>query len=436
MSWDERFQEFRDRVRDALNNQRLRTALDRATETIYAARKRALSRLPYYSYIEKRAREIKTWSIEHLPELIQSTKEAVEELGGVFYLAKDAKDLNEYVAKICEQHDAKLVVKSKSMTTEETFLNDALEQRGIEVVETDLGEFLIQLKKEAPSHIVVPAVHMPKEEIAELLSRLTGKSLPPDAEKLTRAVREILREKYIKAEVGITGANAISADFGTIFLVTNEGNGRFVSTAPPVHICVAGVEKLVPTVADGLTICQAVCPNATGQLLTSYISLITGPSRTADIELTTVVGVHGPRELYMVLLDNGRMKMAKDPDFKQALYCIKCGACINICPVYREVGGHIMGYRYVGEIGAVLTYFYHGLEKAATFAYTCTECGACNHVCPMGIDIVGMVEKLRERIVKAGMTPPPLRELPSNVEKYKNPFGEPPEKRTAWMTES
>ena len=420
-------------VLKALKDEKLRTALNRATAVFSTNKKDALRKLPHIPLLRKQAKDIKSLSIDHLPELISMVKENIEALGGIFYLAKDANELNDYVSKVCIDNGAKLIVKGKSMVTEEIFLNSALEAEGFEVIETDLGERIIQLRGEKPSHFIVPAIHIPREDVSELFSKVSGRKLPPDIPALTKVAREMLREKFTTAEIGITGANVISANTGTIFILENEGNVRFTSNAPPTHICVTGIEKIVHTIEDAMVIVQLLPPYATGQLMSCYVSLITGPSRTSDIELTTAIGMHGPKELHLVLLDNGRQNMIKDPDFKEAAYCIRCGSCLNDCPVYREIGGQIMGHRYVGGIGIIFTSFFHGLEKAAPFAFACTGCGACKNACPLELDIPTMVEKIRRRLVEAGYVTSPHAQIRRSIEKYNNPFGEPSEKRTNWL---
>lgn len=417
----------------ALENEKLQIALNRATAVFSRKKMAALKKLSRTPYLKKRAREIKSWSIDHLPELINMVKENIEALGGVFYLAKDAKELNNYVSKICLAHGAKLIVKGKSMVSEETFLNEALMAKDLEVIETDLGERIIQLRGEKPSHFTAPAIHISREEVSGLFSKVTGRKLPPDIPTLTRVAREMLREKFITADIGITGANVVSADTGTIFVIENEGNIRFVSNAPPTHICITGIEKIVPTIEDAMVITQLLPLYATGQLMPCYVSLITGPSRTADIELTVTIGMHGPRELYFVLLDNGRQNMIKNPNFKEAAYCIRCGSCLYECPVYREIGGQVMGHRYMGGIGIIFTAFFHGLDKAAPFAFACAGCGACKNACPLELDIPTMVEKVRLKLVEAGYLTPSHAQIRENIEKCNNPFGEAIEKRTTWL---
>ena len=417
----------------ALKNDKLRIALDRATAIFSANKKDTLKKLSNLHYLRKRARDIKCWSIDHLPELISVVKENIEALGGVFYIAKDAQELNDYVSGVCLDHGAKLIVKGKSMVTEETSLNEALMAKGLEVIETDFGERIVQLLGEKPSHITVPAIHVLREDVANLFSKIIGKKLPSDISVLTQVAREMLRKKFITAESGITGANVISADTGTIFVIENEGNIRFASNAPPTHICVTGIEKIVPTIEDAMTITQLLPPYTTGQLMACYVSLITGPSRTSDIELTTTIGMHGPKELYLVLLDNGRQNMIKDSSFKEAAYCIRCGSCLNECPVYKEIGGHIMGYRYVGGIGIIFTAFFHGLNKVAPFAFACSGCAACKNACPLEIDIPAMVEALRCKLIKAGYVTQPHAQVREYIQEYNNPLGEAIEKRMAWL---
>lgn len=424
-------------IAKALKNERLRIAMDRLTTNFTAATAGALKKLPYIPYLRKRAREIKSWSIDNWHQLVKMFEENIEALNGVLYLAKDSKECRDYICKVCLDHDAKLVTKGKSMVSEEILLNDALTEKGVEVLETDTGEFIIQLRKEKPSHLVGPALHIPREDIAELFSRITGKKLsasrPEDIPAITRVARELLRDKFIKADVGISGANVLVAETGTIVLVENEGNIRHVTNLPHVHICVTGIEKIVPTIEDAAVIIQLLAPYTTGQLMSVYVSLITGPSRTADIEMQTVIPAHGPKELYVVLLDNGRQSLINDPDFKEAAYCIRCGSCLNVCPVYRSIGGQVWGYRYMGAIGAVWTAFYHGIDKAVPFAFSCTECGRCRVACPLEIDIPTMIEKLRRKLIELGYTAPPHAQIADWIEKNNNPFGQAAEKRTEWL---
>lgn len=419
-SW---FDQYAQKVLEALNNEELRRALGEVSSRFPRTRLELLKKLPFYEYYRKRVMESKSWALEHIDELISMTKSRVEESGGVFYYAKTGEDAVNYVVNLLKKKGAKLVVKGKSMVTEEIFLNKALVENGFEVVETDLGEFLVQVRGEKPSHPVIPAIHMSLDEISKTLSRLFGKEVPPDHKSCVQMVREYLREKLIKADAGITGANAIAADTGTVVLVENEGNIRFVSNAPNIHIVVTGIEKIYPTIEDAVLASLLIVPNAVGLKMPSYISLITGPSSTSDIELVSVKGAQGPRELHVVFVDNGRLNMLRDPDFREALKCLRCGTCLNICPVYREIGGLVWGYVYHGGIGAVWTAFIHGLDKAAPIAFTCLQCGRCKSVCPMEIDIPRLIMKLRKVLVESGYAPTPVKNIVSNIENYGNPYG-------------
>lgn len=417
------FDSYIDEISRALENEVLKSALQRFTSTYWNSRKQVFKRLPYYEYYRKRVREIKAWSIEHLDTLIKMVKENIESLGGAFYFASTADDARRYVLDICSYHGAKLIVKSKSMVSEEIDLNKFLIERGFDVVETDLGEWIIQLRNEKPTHIVYPAIHLTREEIAKTFSRVIGKEIEPETQTLVRVAREVLRQKFIDADIGISGANAIAADTGTILIIENEGNARFVTNAPPVHICLTGIEKIVPTVEDAIMVSRVIVPNASGQLMPTYISLITGPSRTGDIELSTTLGVHGPKELHLILIDNGRSKMINDPIFREAAYCLRCGACLSECPVYREIGGIVWSYKYMGGIGAIWTAFTHGIDKAANLILTCTTCGRCKSVCPLEIDIPRMILKLREILFKSNIIPRQSLETIENIKIHGNPFG-------------
>ncbi len=417
------FSDYVEKVVDALGNDMLRSALEKVSTRFPRARLQLLKELPYYEYYRKRVRESRVWSLEHIDELIWMAKENIEKTGAVFHYANTGEEAVNYIANVLRDRGAKLIIKGKSMVTEEIFLNRALIERGFDVIETDFGEFLIQIRGEKPSHPVVPAVHLTIDEIAKTLTNFLNKEIAPEHHACVKAVREYLREKFFKADAGITGANAIAADTGTIVLVENEGNARFVSNAPPIHIVVTGVEKIYPTVEDAIIASMLIIPNAVGLKMPSYISLITGPSSTSDIELVSIRGAHGPRELHVVLLDNGRLKMLKSQDFKEALTCLKCGTCLNICPVYRELSGLVWGYIYSGGIGAIWTSFIYGLEKAAPLAFTCLQCGRCKTVCPMEIDIPEMILKLRRLLIESGYIPPPISNIAKNIEEYGNPYG-------------
>ncbi|RLF01264.1 MAG: lactate utilization protein [Thermoprotei archaeon] len=413
------FEEYFTRIEEVLYDEDLRRASDRATETFASRKESSLRSLPYIKYYRKRVREVKAWSIEHLDELIHEFKEKVEDLGGKVYLAKDRSEACRVIGEIVGS--GKIVLKSKSMTTEEIELNSYLERLNNTVIETDLGERIVQLLHDKPSHVVVPAVHISRERIAQLFSKVTGKTVPPDPSAIVKVVRGLLRDVYMKADVGISGANALAANTGSIVIVENEGNARFVTNAPPTHVVVCGMEKVVPTLEDAMIITQVLPPHATGQRMTSYISVITGPSSTSDIELISVKGVHGPLELHVVLLDNGRLEMRRDPLFKQALYCIRCGSCLNACPIYQLLGGNY-GCKYFGGIGVIWTAFNEGFEKAAPLAFACTLCDRCRMECPLELDVPRMIEKLRGLLSERELIPATLKSATNNILEKGNPL--------------
>src|SRR6267378_4525819 len=314
----------------------------------------------------------------------------VERLGGHVHFATTAEEARDVVLDIARRTGARMAVKSKSMATEEIHLNDALEAIGVTPVETDLGEYIIQLAHERPSHIIAPAIHKTKGQVAELFSReLKRPGLPADPEVLTKIAREELREKFLTADLGITGANFAVAETGTVVLVTNEGNGRMATSLPRVHIAVMGVEKVIPSMTDLAVFLAILAKSATGQKLSVYTTLVQGPRRPSQLE--------GPDEFHLVLLDNGRIAQIAGT-LREALYCLRCGACLNVCPVYRQIGGHAYGYTYPGPIGILLTAMLKGAASVKDLAHASSLCGACKDVCPVRIDIPRMLVELREQV--------------------------------------
>ncbi len=414
------YDEYLDRIDTALADEDKKLALRRATSTFLLKKRDALGSLPYLDYYRKRLREVKAWSIDHIDELIKTFKENFEALGGIVHIVSTKEELANVLRKVIGS--GKLVIKSKSMTSEELEVNKQLEEMGNTVVETDLGERIVQLMGCRPSHVVVPAIHLTKEKVADLFSKVTGERVPPDPKAIVGVARRMLRDLYMKADVGISGANAIAAETGSILVLENEGNARFVTNAPPVHVVIAGIEKLVPTLEDAMLIAQVLPPYATGQRMATYLSIISGPSSTADIELTSVRGAHGPMEVHVVLVDNGRRRMLRDSRFKQALYCIRCGSCLNNCPIYQLLGDEF-GYRYFGGIGTIWTAFTEGLKVAAPLAYACTLCGRCKLECPLELDIPEMVKSLRDLLIKEGYIPPPLSFAERSIIEKGNPMG-------------
>lgn len=411
----------RDEFKKWMEDERRRTGLSRAVSAYTLAKESALSRLPELEETRREVRKIKELSIVRMEELVKITMDSVRDVNGEVYLAKDAEEAKEIISDLTGS--GKLIVKSKSLTSDEIGLNEALEEMGNSVYETDLGEFIIQLRKEKPTHMINPSVHVPREEVAKTFSELLGREVRPEIPELVGVARGYLREKFCNADVGITGANVISAKTGTIFIVENEGNARFVSNAPPKHICLTGIEKIVPTLSDGFKLLQVLPPYATGVFMSAYVSMITGPSKTADIEKTIVYGAHGPKELHLVLLDNGRRRMAEDKIFREALYCIRCGGCMYECPVYRILGGSF-GNNYFGGIGLIWSAFTAGEAQVAAAVDACTKCGRCKEVCPLEIDTPRMVERLKEKLVKKGFVQPKHAEIMKSILEKGNPFGE------------
>ena len=332
-------------------------------------------------------------SIPNLEVLLEEFTERAQEAGCKVHFARTAFEANSIIASIAKANGVKRIVKGKSMTAEETFLNTHLEREGYEVTETDLGEWIIQLRGEGPSHMVMPAIHLSRGEVADLFTGVTGKTQDPDdIGGMVKVARSELRRKFLEADMGISGANFAIAKTGTIALVTNEGNGRLVTTLPRVHVALIGVDKLVPDLKSALQILAALPRNATGQVISTYVTWITGSPECKSAP--------GPgKQTHLVFLDNGRLALAKDPLFSQALRCIRCGACANVCPIYKLVGGHNYGHVYIGAIGLVLTYFYHGRNNARTIVKNCLNCQACKSVCPAGIDLPRLIKEVHRTIL-------------------------------------
>ncbi|HET7038006.1 MAG TPA: LUD domain-containing protein, partial [Thermomicrobiaceae bacterium] len=355
----------------------------------------------------------KAETLASLDRYLEAFAENAERAGARVHWARDAGEACEVVVEILRAREAAKVVKSKSMATEEIHLNAALAERGVKAVETDLGEWILQLAGEHPSHLIAPAIHKTREEIATIISDALGLELPADPQVLVAAARQELRRAFIEAGMGISGANFAIAETGTIGIVTNEGNADLVTTLPPIHVAVFGVEKIVPRLDDAATILKLLPRSGTAQQITSYVSFITGPSRSSDIELVPVVGVHGPKELHLVLLDNGRMAAREDPELRETLHCIRCGACSNVCPPYQIVGGHLFGYIYTGPIGLPLTAIHHGLNNAADPQSLCVSCNACATVCPAEIPIPQLILNVRSRVWEQ-LGPKPPKEMVFN----------------------
>lgn len=378
---------FGRRVSRALDNEDLQKALVQAMTGLRERRDKAFESFDF----EKGRADLKqrrAANLERLPELVEQFKQRLEAAGGKVHFAKDAAEARDIIGQICwnagsgrASRDRTIVTKVKSMASEEIELNPYLEGLGMEVVETDLGERMVQLTHTRPSHLIAPAIHLTKEDAA----RVFGTEVTVEAIQLH--ARESLRQKFIDASVGISGANMAIAETGTIVIVTNEGNADLTTTLPPVHVALFGIDKLVATLDDAVAVLRMLPRSGTGQLMSSYVNWITGPSRSADIEQSLTIGVHGPREMHCVILDNGRETMRQDPVFRDALTCIRCGACSNACPPFMAVSGHQFGHIYTGPIGLVLTPFHHGRDAADLPNTLCTQCNACQDICPVDIPL-------------------------------------------------
>jgi L-lactate dehydrogenase complex protein LldF len=391
--------EFRRKLDRALDSDKLRVALHRALPALGLRRADRMREVDW-PRLRRDLTERKKRAIDDLPALIDRFTREAEAVGAKVYRAVDAEEARRVVTAICRAKRAKLVVKSKSMATEELQLNEHLAANGVTAIETDLGEWIIQLAGERPSHLIAPAIHKTREEIAALFAKVVGHPVNDDPASLVAVAREELRASFLKADIGITGGNILIADTGTLVLVTNEGNADLATSLPAVHIAVVGVEKVVPSLDDAAAVLKLLARSATGQKISTYTQFITGPSRSADIELKTQIGVHGPKELHFVLIDNGRTAMREDPAFREALRCIKCGACSNVCPTYQVVGGHVFGHIYTGPIGLVVSPFHHGLDSVAYEQQMCVGCNACDTVCPVGIPIASLISDVRALAVQ------------------------------------
>ncbi len=363
-------------------------------DNFHKGRERAGDATPGWEDLRDRARAVKAHTIEHLDYYLDMAASNVEKAGGSVFFAEDAASATQYILDLARARGVRTVVKSKSMLSEEMGLNEHLERAGIEPVETDLGEYLIQLRGETPYHIIAPAVHLSQDQVSDLLQEKLGGPRYERAEELTAAARDQLRGKFIAADMGITGVNFLVAETGTLVLVTNEGNGRMCTSMPRVHVAIMGMEKVVPSMEDMGMFLRLLIRSATGQRLSSYVTMVTGPRRGDDVD--------GPEEFHLVIVDNGRSKMLADPDLREALYCLRCGACLNACPVYRKVGGHSYGWVYSGPIGAVVSPILTNLPDAKDLPNASSLCGACREVCPVRIDIPRMLLHLRSDLAEGG----------------------------------
>jgi len=395
---------FPENARKALGNKTLQRGLASAKVGFRIRRSEAAARLPEFETLRDESRDIKNHTLAHIDLYLEEFEKRVVERGGHVHWAADAAEARETVLTICRAAGAKTVTKGKSMISEEMGLNAFLEENGIEPVETDLGEYIIQLRGETPSHIIAPAFHVLKEEVIETFrekhTHLNPDRVIEEARELQDEARQVLRERFLGADVGITGANFLIAETGSTVIVTNEGNGDLTQTLPRVHIVLASLEKIVPTLEDASTILRLLARSATGQEYSSYTTFSTGPRRGEDLD--------GPHEFHVVLLDNGRTDLI-GTEMQDVLRCIRCGACMNHCPVYGAIGGHAYGWVYPGPIGAVLSPSLIGVEEAHHLPAASTFCGRCEAVCPMRIPLPKLMRHLREREFERGIPPATVR---------------------------
>ena len=379
---------FPEAARTELANVQLRTNLLNATDTIRAKRARVVAEVPDWEELREAGRAIKADVLVRLDEYLLQFEANFQAAGGIVHWARDADEANSIVVEVARSHGAKEVVKVKSLTTDEIELNDALLAAGIHALETDFAELILQLDGDWPSHILVPAIHRNRSEIRDLFARTIAPGIgSDDPHVLAEAARTFLRERFLTAGVGVSGANFAVAETGTLCVVESEGNGRMCTTLPPVLVTVLGIEKLVPRFADLQVFLQLLPRSATGERMNPYTSLWTG-----------VTDGDGPQELHVVLLDNGRTRVLRDEIGRQALACIRCSACLNVCPVYTRTGGHAYGSVYPGPIGAILTPQLRGIENAASLPFASSLCGACYEVCPVKIDIPAVLVHLRGQV--------------------------------------
>jgi len=386
---------FKARAGGKLADRKLQAALRKLQNNFVKGRAERVLELDNFEQIRTAAAAIRDRALNNLDAYLEEFERNAQARGAVVHWAETAADVNRIVCELAKRYGVRKVVKSKSMVSEECSLNDALEAAGIEVVETDLGEYILQLAHEAPSHIVAPVVHKSRDEVADLFHAKHAKPRKTGIAELTREARETLRPHFLSAEMGISGANFLIAETGSTLIVTNEGNGRMVTTLPRVHVAITGIEKVVPTLEDVTTLLRLLARHGTGQSVTNYISVTTGVAQPGEA---------GPAHFHIILLDGGRTKLIGS-ELQAMLRCIRCGACMNHCPVYQNIGGHAYGWVYPGPMGAILTPSYVGLENALDLPHAATLCNQCGVVCPVKIPLPDLLRKLREKQFERGLRP-------------------------------
>ncbi len=380
--------DFQKNVDTALADSQLRANFEFAMGTLYQKRKAVFSDEAETERLREVGNAIRQRALSKLPELLEKLEKKCTANGIQVHWAETTEEANRIILKIMEDHQAERMVKGKSMVSEEMHLNAFLEEHGKEVMETDLGEYIIQLAGETPSHIIVPAVHKNKDQIARLFhEKIPGAPYTEKVEELNALARKTLREKFQHADIGLSGVNMAVAETGTLCLVENEGNGRMCTTVPPVHVAVMGLEKVVEKLSDVPPLLRLLTGSATGQIITTYFNMITTPRKPGEKD--------GPKKVHLVILDNGRSAILGDPELRQTLQCIRCGTCLNHCPVYTRIGGHAYGFVYPGPIGKILTPQMEGLERTGGIVSASSLCNACEEVCPVKIPIPELIRRLR-----------------------------------------
>jgi L-lactate dehydrogenase complex protein LldF len=389
---------FKNNIKESLKNSSLRQNLKRALTHSLEGRRVVVNEIQdQWEDLRENAHNIKKNAIDHLYDYLVQFCEKAERNGAKIIWAKDAEEANKSILEIIKKYNGRLLVKSKSMTSEEIGLNHLLEKNNIDVVETDLGEYIIQLAEEPPSHVTAPALHKSREEIGKLFAEKLKIPYTSDPSELTKIARNVLREKFLAADIGFSGVNFAIAETGSIIIIENEGNARLSNTLPKVHIALMGIEKVIPKLSNFDVFIKILPRSATGQRITSYISIINSSKTSTEID--------GPEELYIIILDNGRSDILANPLYKESLYCVRCGACMNICPIYQRVSGQSYGWVYPGPIGSVLTPNYLGTKLSKDLPFGSSLCGSCTEICPVKIDIHHKLLDLRYDIVRNKQTP-------------------------------
>jgi len=397
---------YKDAARQALGNEKLHRALEGMQQRIGKGTLAAYQRLPEGEGLRLTAAAMRRHALDNLDTLLEELADKVRRRGGHVHFAVDAAEARRYCLEVAARHKVKLVVKGKSMLTEEIGLNEALEGAGIETVETDLGEYIVQIAGDRPSHIIAPAIHLTRDQIGALFAEKLGEGYTDDPPSLTAMARRALRKKFLAADMGISGGNLACAETGHLALVSNEGNIRMATTLPRVHVAVMGMERIAASLRDHGVLLRLLTRAAANQNISTYVSYIGGPRQPGEPD--------GPEEFHLVIVDNGRSRILADPEFREVLQCIRCGGCLNVCPVYAKIGGHSYGYPYCGPIGAVVTPLMVGINRAKDLCLGESLCGACKDVCPVNNDLPRMLSALRHRLAYGdpawGVTPAPAAE--------------------------